>query len=106
MLAALRAHAAELGDGWAAFPAPLAGHIYQAKAVHRAALWGVSPFRQLANGIGGVDADMGNWTIAVAGARLGDGDGFILLAMRADLAAGNPGSAEELQDHDCTAPPG
>jgi CDP-diacylglycerol pyrophosphatase len=94
-----------VGDAWAAFSVPLEGHIYQAMAVHRPALWGVSPFRQLANGIGGAGTDMADWTIAVAGARLGDGDGFILLAMHDDLATGNYGSAEELQDHDCTAAP-
>jgi CDP-diacylglycerol pyrophosphatase len=45
---------------------------------------------------------MGHQTLAVVGATLPGGQpGFILLASHADSTAGNPGSAEELQDHAC-----
>ncbi len=45
---------------------------------------------------------MGLQTLVVAGARFSDGrEGFVLLTDRADLARGDPGSGEDLQDHDC-----
>jgi CDP-diacylglycerol pyrophosphatase len=45
---------------------------------------------------------MGAWTLALAGAVRADGSmGFYLLADRANPAAGDPGSAEDLQDHAC-----
>jgi CDP-diacylglycerol pyrophosphatase len=45
---------------------------------------------------------MGDETLFVVGATFTDSEpGFYLLASRADLAVGNRGEAEELQDHAC-----
>lgn len=99
---ALRQHLAEIGEHWAPLSVRLQGHEYLAMHVAGAWLEGKNPFRLLADGVPGAAADMGHQTLAVVGARLPDGQpGFILLAGRADPAAGNPGSAEELQDHAC-----
>jgi len=47
-------------------------------------------------------AEMGEHTLVLAGATFApDQPGFILLDDRADLAAGDRGSGEALQDHDC-----
>jgi CDP-diacylglycerol pyrophosphatase len=45
---------------------------------------------------------MGAYTLVLVGAVFpAAGPGFILLAGEADLAHGNVGSGEDLQDHDC-----
>jgi CDP-diacylglycerol pyrophosphatase len=50
--------------------------------------------------------DMVLETLVVVGSYLPDGKpGFVLLASRADPAAGNPGAGEELQDHAACPPP-
>ena len=98
----LRQHMSEIGTSWAPFPVPLAGHRYSAIAVAGENLDGTNPFLLLANGEEGARADMGDETLVVVGATLADGKpGFIVLADRADLAAGNRASGEELQDHTC-----
>jgi CDP-diacylglycerol pyrophosphatase len=99
---ALRQHLAEIGEHWAPLSVKLQGHDYLAMRVAGAWLEGKNPFRLLADGVPGAATDMGHQTLAVVGARLPDGHpAFILLAGHADPAAGNSGSAEELQDHAC-----
>ncbi len=105
--AALHAQADRIGVAWAPFPGGLLGRPYLARRVERADLAGVNPFRLLAGapevGAGGI----GTWTLVVTGASFrdadghGTGDGFILLADRADLGLGDRGNGEELQDHGC-----
>jgi CDP-diacylglycerol pyrophosphatase len=98
----LRQHAAEIGDTWAPFPVPLMGHPYQAMRVETLNRPGATPFQLLADRLPGARADMGDETLFAVGATFADGEpGFYLLAGRADLAAGNHGEAEELQDHTC-----
>ncbi len=94
--AALRAHAAEIGERWGAFPVPLAGHAYRAMRVDTLDRPGADPFRLVAAALpdGGT---MGEQSVAA----VGDGFGLVLLATQADLASGNHGEAEELQDHSC-----
>ena len=100
--------------GGEAFPAPLPGGPYLALVVHGPDLAGVNPFRLLAEGVPGAVAEMGHWTLAVAGVRLPrtGRPGFVLLAGRADPARGDVGAAEKLLDHGCAvarptvAPPG
>jgi CDP-diacylglycerol pyrophosphatase len=80
----------------------LKGHPYRVRWLDAAALPGTNPFRLLADTVPGAGQDMGAWTLALVGARSADGqDGFYILADRADPAAGDRGSAEELQDHAC-----
>jgi len=99
---ALREHAAEIGDNWAPFPVPLSGHPYQAMRVETLDRPGAGPFQLLADRLPGARADMGDQTLIAVGATFTDGEpGFYLLAGRADLATGNRGEAEELQDHSC-----
>jgi CDP-diacylglycerol pyrophosphatase len=63
-----------------------------------------APFGLLAQEMPGARKDMGAWTLALVGAQRADGtQGYYLLADRADPLAGDPGSAEELQDHACGA---
>lgn len=93
---------AEVGPQWAPFPEPLAGHQYQALAVAAETLEATNPVQLLAKRAD----DMGAETLAVVGTFLADGrPGFVVLASRADPALGNPGAAEELQDH-ARCPPG
>ncbi|MFG1932856.1 CDP-diacylglycerol diphosphatase [Mycobacterium sp. NPDC048908] len=87
---------ADVGPVWAPFPEPLMGHQYQALAVAGETLEATNPVQSLAKRVD----DMGGQTLAVVGTYLPDGQpGFVVLASRADPATGNPGAAEELQDH-------
>lgn len=99
---ALRADRDRIGDQWSLLDTPLAGHRYYARRVMGETLAGQDPFKLLAQGIPGADADMALYTIVVAGMDFDDGKpGFVILAHRADLTSGDVGSGEELQDHAC-----
>lgn len=81
---------------------PIKGHAYRARWIDEAVLSATDPFKLLADTVPGARQDMGAWTLALIGGRQADGrDGFYLLADRANPAAGDRGSAEELQDHAC-----
>lgn len=100
--AALGAHLTEVGQDWAQFPVQLAGRTYRAMRVDGENLGQNDPFRLLAARDPGVAADMGRHTLVVVGASFpGQVPGFIILDDKADLAAGNHASGEELQDHGC-----
>ena len=93
---------ADVGPDWAPFPEPLRGHPYRAMLVEGDTLDAANPVQLLAKRAD----DMGLETLVAVGAYLPDGQpGFVLLASRADLAAGNPGAGEELQDHTSCPPP-
>ena len=69
-------------------------------------LFGRNPFRLLEWGVPGARADMGQHTLVVVGMVFnGRATGFIILDDRADLAHGDWGSGEELQDHTCAIAP-
>ncbi len=102
VVAALQAHGASVGTAWAPFPVPLAGQPYLARRVGAADLSEANPFTLLADGVPGARADMGKWTLAVAPVATAAVPALILLAGHVDLAAGDRGSAEELQDHACS----
>ncbi|HVC60332.1 MAG TPA: CDP-diacylglycerol diphosphatase [Acetobacteraceae bacterium] len=98
--AALTLHQAEIGPQWSEFPVRLAGHRYRAMRLVGAELGTTNPFRLLSAGV--PEAEMGAHTLVLAGATFAPGQpGFILLDDRADPAAGDRGSGESLQDHDC-----
>jgi CDP-diacylglycerol pyrophosphatase len=98
--AALGAAAIAHDGRWAALR--LKGHGYRVRWLDDAALETSNPFKLLADSLPDARASMGAWTLALVGARGPDGaTGFYLLADRADPAAGDSGSAEELQDHAC-----
>lgn len=100
--AALARHAETLSRTWSPFPESLAGDHYEAMTVMGADLGSADPFRLLARGLPGAAGHMGDYTLVVAGMDFpGAGPGFILLAGRADLAHGNFGSGEALEDHAC-----
>lgn len=89
---------------WSSLPVKLAGHDYQARRVDAAAgdRVPVNPFLLIADGIPQARTDMASETLGMVAASFADGrEGFILLADRASKASGDPGHAEELQDHDC-----
>jgi CDP-diacylglycerol pyrophosphatase len=92
---------ANIGWRWTVLTAPLAGHQYRALRVTGPTLFGHNPFKLLAGGVPGARADMGPHTLVVVGMVFGRVPGFIILDDRADLAHGNWGSGEELQDHAC-----
>jgi CDP-diacylglycerol pyrophosphatase len=89
-----------LGRGWSA-PVTLAGHGYYALRVDGDDRVPIDPFAALAKGLKVPPAEMGAWTLVLAGATFADGPGFVLLAARADPATGYDGSGESLQDHRC-----
>jgi CDP-diacylglycerol pyrophosphatase len=85
---------------WVDFPVPLVGQHWRAFRVNGENLGTVNPFRLLASGEPAVD--MARHTLAVVGMTWENQEpGFVLLDGTVDLAAGNRGSAEILQDHDC-----
>lgn len=89
-----------VGGHWKPLPVRLRGHVYRAAWIGGASLT-VNPFRILAEALPD-EAQMGRYGLAVVGAYSSAGKpGFVLLATRADIAGGNYGSAEELQDHGC-----
>ncbi|MCD4484549.1 CDP-diacylglycerol diphosphatase [Chromobacterium vaccinii] len=92
-----------LGYRWRQLPVELKGHAYWARRVGADQNGDPrdDPFRLLANELPGARAEMGRYGMAMLPARFGDGEGFVLLATRADLFEINRGSAEELQDHAC-----
>ncbi|WP_206030172.1 CDP-diacylglycerol diphosphatase [Roseomonas sp. AR75] len=99
---ALRDNAQQIGAAFAPFAPRLAGRRYLARRIAAAELTTDNPFLLLAAGVNGAREAMGRYTLVVVGMDFaGEGPGFVLLAGRADPTAGNPGSGEELQDHDC-----
>jgi CDP-diacylglycerol pyrophosphatase len=100
--AALAAHQGAVGPVWTRFPVPLAGYHYRAVRVEAEFLGRVNPFRLLADSDPRIAADMGDHTLAVIGMSFANGNpGFIILDGKVNLAAGDRGSAETLQDHAC-----
>lgn len=91
---------AVVGRRWSA-PIMLAGHGYYALRIDGDDRVPIDPFGALADGLKVPPAEMGAWTLVLAGATFTDGPGFVLLAARADPAAGYDGSGEDLQDHQC-----
>ena len=62
----------------------------------------VNPFQLLAEGDPNAAADMAKHTMVVVGVTWSDNvAGFVVLDGKVDLLAGNRGSGEVLQDHDC-----
>jgi CDP-diacylglycerol pyrophosphatase len=97
----LQRHLPDIGPAWSPFPELLVGHRYMAMRVIGSNL-NVNPFRLLALRIPGAADFMGTFSLVVVGATFAERrNGFIILAEHADLAAGNRGSGEELQDHSC-----
>jgi len=96
---ALKQHQAAIGPSWTEFPVPLAGHHYRTMRLAQPELGTTNPFRLLAHDV--AQAQMGSHTLVLAGATFAGNPGFVLLDGRADLAAGDTGSGEQLQDHAC-----
>jgi CDP-diacylglycerol pyrophosphatase len=97
----LRSEADHIGRQWTLLTRPLAGHRYRVMRLMGTTLDGNNPFKLLATGVPGARADMERYTLVVAGMQFGDKPGFVILEDRADLARGDRGSGEELQDHAC-----
>jgi CDP-diacylglycerol pyrophosphatase len=102
VVAAVRAHAAAVGTGWAPFPVKLAGHPYIARLLASEDLSDANPLRLLANGVPGARDDMGKWTLAAIPTTVNGGPGFVLLADHVNPVIMDRASAEELLDHACT----
>jgi CDP-diacylglycerol pyrophosphatase len=99
---ALLSQRATIGPRWAPLKVLLLHHRYRAMRIIGETLAAANPFKLLARGVPGARADMGRHTLVVVGMMFaGDVPGFILLDDRADLAHGDWGSGEELQDHAC-----
>jgi CDP-diacylglycerol pyrophosphatase len=100
--AALRNADIPPGGRWSQHALSLKGRDYRVRWLDAAQLESADPFKLLAQSMPGARQDMGAWTLALVGAVRTDGStGFYLLADRASPAAGDPGSAEDLQDHGC-----
>jgi CDP-diacylglycerol pyrophosphatase len=97
--AALAQHEAAVGPRWSEFPVPLAGHRYRAMRLIQPELGSTNPFDVLAAQV--PQPQMGSHTLVLVGANFDGTPGFILLDDRADLATGDNGSGELLQDHSC-----
>jgi len=89
-----------IGGSWSRLPKPLASHPYRAMRVIGRQL-DIDPLKLLARSLP-AGQSMGRQTLVVVGQRFADGRaGFLLLAGRSNVARGNWGSGEELQDHQC-----
>jgi CDP-diacylglycerol pyrophosphatase len=100
VLETLRASAPALTANWAPLAAALHGHHYRARRLDGEDLT-ANLFTVLAED-GDAAMHMPDETLVVVAWDFADGKpGFILLADRADLVAGDPASGEELQDHAC-----
>jgi CDP-diacylglycerol pyrophosphatase len=98
----LRRERFEFGRRWKPLPVLLAGHRYRAMRVTSRSLAAHNPFKLLAAGVPGARADMGRYTLVVAGMRFADDvAGFVILEDHADSTQGDNASGEELQDHAC-----
>ena len=98
---ALTRHRNAIGDKWQPFPVALAGNHYIARRLILRDLEYVNPFRTLADEVPEARANMGAYTLVVAGATFGGKPGFVVLADRADPARGDLAHGEDLQDHSC-----
>lgn len=102
---ALQAQAGSVGPRWSRRPLTLNGHPYFARWIDGESL-SADPFRLLADQMPGARRTMAAWSLVLVGASRGpDRPGFLLLATRADPAARNFASGEELQDHACALAP-
>lgn len=100
---ALARHLAQIKGVWTPFPEPLADHPYRSLQIAHETLDDANPFRLLADADPQAAAEMGRHTLVLVGAIFPDDTrGFVLLDGKADVATGNFGSGEELQDHACT----
>lgn len=91
-----------IGDGWAPLDEPLAGHRYSAMRVLSEGLDGFNPFKLLASALPDPAKTMGEHTLVVIAVNFPDGrPGFVLLADRANPAAGDQAHGTELQDRAC-----
>jgi CDP-diacylglycerol pyrophosphatase len=98
----IAANIAAVGDDWAPLPEKLNGHRYHAMRVTGDTLGAVNPFRLVADRIQGASTAMDRRTIVVVGATLpGGAPGFVVLEHEANVASGDYGAGEELQDHSC-----
>ncbi len=97
----LRSESDHIGSHWTLLTRPLAGHYYRALRVMGTTLDGNDPFKLLAQGIAAARADMGSYTLVVAGMQFGGQPGFVILEDNANLVRGDRGSGEDLQDHAC-----
>jgi CDP-diacylglycerol pyrophosphatase len=99
---ALHANVDHIGTSWEPLPVALVGRTYRAIRINQESLGSVDPFRVLADGDKQARDDMGMHTLVLVGEKFPDGsNGFVLLDDRADLATGNRGSGEVLEDHAC-----
>jgi CDP-diacylglycerol pyrophosphatase len=99
---ALRVDAPQIGPDWSARTFSLAGHPYRIERIPGDDLGAINPFKRLAQGMAVPRAQMGAWTLVLAGATFDRGQpGFYLMAARADPLHGETASGEALQDHDC-----
>ena len=98
---ALARHRNAIGDKWQPFPVALAGHHYIARRLMLLDLSDVNPFRTLADKVPEARANLGAYTLVVAGATFGGKPGFVVLADHADPTHGDFANGESLQDHAC-----
>jgi CDP-diacylglycerol pyrophosphatase len=98
--AAIDSLAPRLTRSWSAKPFEIVGHRYLMMRLAGESP-AVDPFHLLAEGVPRARAEMGAWTLVMAGVEIGGRPGFVLLAGRADPLHGEFASGEILQDHDC-----
>jgi CDP-diacylglycerol pyrophosphatase len=99
---ALAEHRDAITMDWTSFPVPLAGLPWRTFRIDGRNLGTINPFRLLAKADPDAGADMAHHTLVLVGMTWSNKvEGFALLDGKVDLAAGNLGSGEVLQDHDC-----
>jgi CDP-diacylglycerol pyrophosphatase len=98
---ALARQSGAISNAWMPLPERLGGRRYLVRRLLSPDLDGVNPFVLLAESSPGARARMGDYTLVISGETFEGRRGFVLLADRADLAQGDRGAGEALQDHAC-----
>ena len=99
---ALAAQGDKIGPDWADIALDGSGRRYRAMRLDGDDLGMRNPFRLLADADQEARADMADEALAVIPVLGADGKpGFVVIAERADIAAGHKAAGENLQDHAC-----
>ncbi len=100
--ATLELHLGEIGRRWRILSVPLQTRRVWVRRIDSRDFSGADPFKLLAAGVAHTPQDRSLETLSAVGTDFGDGQpGFVLIRRRADPAAGDLASGEDILDYGC-----